>query len=191
MWRKPSDVQPSSQPYASPGSSSTRSEETAKASSFQTPAPSAVPFSSPAAQSSVAPISSNTSKISSGLKIHGDVSGSSDLYIDGDVQGKVRLSNACVTVGPNGRVNAEIEAREIVVDGSVQGNLKAGERARLGASCRVVGSVLSPRIGIEDGARLNGKIETVRSAQASNSSPAEISSESDELSTVASGLKSE
>jgi len=190
MWRKPSDVQPSSQPYTSPGSSSTRSEETPKTSSFQTLAPSATPFSSPV-QPASAPISSNISKISSGLKIHGDVSGSSDLYIDGDVQGKVRLSNACVTVGPNGRVNAEIEAREIVVDGSVQGNLKAGERARLGASCRVVGSVLSPRIGIEDGARLNGKIETVRFAKPANSSPAEISSESDELSTVASSLKSE
>jgi cytoskeletal protein CcmA (bactofilin family) len=191
MWRKPTEVQPSSQPYASPNPSSTRSEESPKSTSFQPQG-----YSTPAASlgsvpSSAAPNSSNISKISSGLKIQGDVSGSSDLYIDGDVTGKIRLSNARVTVGPNGRVQAEIEARDIVVDGSVQGNLKAGESARFGSSSRVVGSVLSPRIGIEDGARLRGKIETVRAPQASKSPLVESSSESEDLSPVATGIKSE
>ena len=191
MWRKPTEVQPSSQPYASPNPSSTRSEESPKAASFQPQG-----YSTPAASlgsvpSSAAPNSSNISKISSGLKIQGDVSGSSDLYIDGDVTGKIRLSNARVTVGPNGRVQAEIEARDIVVDGSVQGNLKAGESARFGSSSRVVGSVLSPRIGIEDGARLRGKIETVRAPQASKSPSVESSSDSEDLSPVVTGIKSE
>lgn len=191
MWRKPTEVQPSSQSIASPNPSPSRSEEMPKTSSFQpqsqqTPSASSLPVSP-----SSAPVSSNVSKISSGLKIQGDVSGSADLYIDGDVTGKIRLSNARVTIGPNGRVQAEIEARDIVVDGSVQGNLKAGESARFGSSSRVVGSVVSPRIGIDDGARLRGKIETIRAPQSSKSSPIETSSESEVLSPVASGVKSE
>ena len=75
------------------------------------------------------------------------------------MQGRIRLADSRVTVGPNGRVQADIEAREIVIDGSVQGNLKAGERTHLGSTSRVVGSVLTPRIGIDDGARLRGKVE--------------------------------
>jgi len=191
MWRKPTEVQPSSQPYASPVSSPARSEEAPKPSSFQPQSQSMPASSSPSAQSAAAPVSSNISKISSGLKIQGDVSGSADLYIDGDVTGKIRLSNARVTVGPNGRVQAEIEARDIVVDGSVQGNLKAGESARFGSSSRVVGSVVSPRIGIDDGARLRGKIETVRAPLPSKPSTVETPSESDDLSPVVSGVKSE
>jgi cytoskeletal protein CcmA (bactofilin family) len=59
-------------------------------------------------------------------------------------------------------VQADIEAREIVIEGVVNGNLKAGERAHFGSSSRVNGSVLTPRIGIDDGARLRGKVETVQ-----------------------------
>jgi len=103
-----------------------------------------------------------TTTIAAGLKISGEISGTSDLYIDGETQGKVRLPNARVTVGPNGRVQADIEAREIIIEGTVQGNLKAGERLHLGAASRVQGSVLTPRFAIEDGARLRGKVEMVR-----------------------------
>lgn len=191
MWRKPTEVQPSSQPYSSPNPASSRAEESPRQSSFQSPSPSSTPSSSFSAVSSPAPVPSNVSKISSGLKIQGDVSGSADLYIDGDVTGKIRLSNARVTVGPNGRVQAEIEARDIVIDGSVQGNLRAGESARFGSSSRVVGSVTSPRIGIDDGAKLRGKIETVRAPQSSKSSSLDTSSESEDLSPVSSGMKSE
>jgi cytoskeletal protein CcmA (bactofilin family) len=59
-------------------------------------------------------------------------------------------------------VQADIEAREIVIEGSVQGNLKAGERVQLGAQSKVQGSVLTPRFAIEDGARLRGKVEMLR-----------------------------
>ena len=100
------------------------------------------------------------SRINSGLKITGEVFGDSDLVIDGEVQGKVRLSSGRVTVGSSGRVTAEIEAREIVVEGTVQGNLKAADSVRLGPAGRVTGSVLTPRIAIDDGARLRGKVET-------------------------------
>jgi cytoskeletal protein CcmA (bactofilin family) len=110
----------------------------------------------------VAPVATGTSRINAGLKIQGEISGSSDLYIDGEMQGKIRLANAQVEIGPNGRIQADIEARGIVIEGSVQGNLKAGESVHLGPASRVQGSVLTPRIGIDDGARLRGKVEMTR-----------------------------
>ena len=155
MWRKSNEVKPSEQPHGG------RFEE-AKTPTLQPPA--VAPSSSAAAVGPAGTTaSSNLSKIGSGLKIQGDLSGDSDLYIDGDVRGKVQLTNGRVTVGPNGRVQAEIEARQIYVEGTVQGNLKASESAQLGASSRVVGNVLAPRIGVADGAQLSGKMETTKS----------------------------
>ena len=96
------------------------------------------------------------------MKIRGEVSGTSDLFIDGDVQGKIHITGARVTVGANGHVHADIEARDITIEGTVDGNLKAQESVRLGASSNVQGSILTPRIGIDDGARLRGKVEMTR-----------------------------
>lgn len=109
------------------------------------------------------------SRISAGLKIRGEITGSSDMYIDGDVQGKVRVGSGRLTIGASGRVQADIEAREIVVNGAVQGNLKAADRVHLGSSGSVEGSVVTPRIGIDDGARLRGKVETSSGSGASSS----------------------
>ena len=113
------------------------------------------------------------SRISAGLKIRGEITGSSDMYIDGDVQGKVRVGSGRLTIGASGRVQADIEAREIVVNGVVQGNLKAADRVHLGSSGSVEGSVVTPRIGIDDGARLRGKVETSTGSGASNSDVSE------------------
>jgi cytoskeletal protein CcmA (bactofilin family) len=166
MWRKSNEVKPSeeSQPATTP--TRAKSEEPVKAPALPTPQAASSP-AAPTPASASAPASSNLSKISSGLKIRGELSGDSDLYIDGDVEGKVRLTNGRVTVGPNGRVRAEIEARQICIEGAVEGNLKASENAQLGASSRVVGNVLSPRIGVADGAQLSGKVETAGSAKSS------------------------
>ncbi len=75
------------------------------------------------------------------------------------------MANGRVTVAASGRVNADIEAVEISVEGSVQGSLKASDRVRLGTSSRVQGSVMTPRIAIEDGARLRGKVEMIRAGE--------------------------
>jgi cytoskeletal protein CcmA (bactofilin family) len=112
------------------------------------------------------------STISAGLKIKGEITGTSDLTVDGETQGKIRLTNGRVTVGPKGRVN-DIDAREIVVLGTVQGNLKASESVRLGPSSHVEGSVLTPRISIDDGARLRGNVEMVRAGETATTDKAE------------------
>lgn len=103
--------------------------------------------------------------IGAGLKIQGEITGDSDLVVEGEAHGKIRMVNGRVTVAANGHVNADIEAVEISVEGSVQGGLKASDRVRLGASSRVQGSVMTPRIAIEDGARLRGKVEMIRAGE--------------------------
>jgi cytoskeletal protein CcmA (bactofilin family) len=178
MWSKTPEVKPSSQSYNPPVSTPAASHPVAAS-------------SAPAAESAITAAGRTASRITSGLKIQGEFSGTADLYIDGEVQGKLRLGNARVTVGPNGRVQADIEAREIVVDGTVQGNLKAGESAHFGASSRVVGTVITPRIGIDDGARLRGKVETVRANAAKESSKSASAHDSDDLQPLAVSMKNE
>lgn len=117
------------------------------------------PVSSPLSSTSA---NGGSSTISAGLRIKGEITGTSDLVIDGETQGKVRLTSGRITVGPKGKVNADIDAREIVINGTVQGNLKATESVRLGPNSHVEGSILTPRIGIDDGARLHGNVEMTR-----------------------------
>jgi cytoskeletal protein CcmA (bactofilin family) len=123
----------------------------------------AAPPVSASATATQAPAGSST--ISTGLRIHGEFTGSGDLYVDGEAQGSIRLGQSKVSVGPHGRVQADIEAREIVIEGTVQGNLKAGESIRLGAASHVQGSLSTPRVTIEDGALLRGKVETTRAGE--------------------------
>jgi cytoskeletal protein CcmA (bactofilin family) len=124
-----------------------------------TPAPVAA---APAYTAPATPISANASRIGPGLKIHGVISGDSDLIVEGETNGKIYLSNARVTVAKSGRVQADIEGLEINIEGTVQGNLKASDRIRLGAASNVQGSLVTPRFAIEDGARLRGKVEMSR-----------------------------
>jgi cytoskeletal protein CcmA (bactofilin family) len=137
-----------------------------------TPSPVAVaPVSMPTpnfSPSLAANSSGSDSRIGAGLKIRGEITGTSDMYIDGDVQGKVRVGSGRLTVGTGGKVQADIEAREIFVNGSVIGNLKATDRVQLGSTGTVQGSVVTPRIGIDDGARLRGNVETASASQASS-----------------------
>jgi cytoskeletal protein CcmA (bactofilin family) len=164
MWRKPAEGKPSPESYNQPVSSSAPAENSHPPQPSYASAPPA--SSRPSGESAPVALGNNASKITAGLKINGEISGSADLFIDGEVKGKLRLGNARVTVGPQGRVEADIEAREIVVEGTVNGNLKADERAHFGSSSRVNGSVMTPRIGIDDGARLRGKVETVQATPA-------------------------
>jgi cytoskeletal protein CcmA (bactofilin family) len=163
MWNKSAEAKPSSQASVAPVPVIPELEPNAQ----QTQPVSLPSVPSPQSANNASPTPNGMTTIASGLKISGEISGTSDLYIDGETQGKIRLVNARVTVGPNGRVQADIEAREIIIEGSVQGNLKAGERLHLGASSKVQGSVLTPRFAIEDGARLRGKVEMIRAGASS------------------------
>jgi cytoskeletal protein CcmA (bactofilin family) len=131
----------------------------------------------PVATSSVVSQAPSSSVIGAGLKIRGEISGNSDLHIEGEAQGQIRLTGGRVSVGPNGNVQADVDAREISIEGALQGNLKASESVRLGPSSKVQGSILAPRIGIEDGARLRGKVEMVRASDSRTASPVAATAE--------------
>jgi cytoskeletal protein CcmA (bactofilin family) len=186
MWNKSTEAKASSQAAVPVIPAPEASAQQTQPVSTPT-APPPVAYSAP--QISVQPNVMTT--IASGLKITGEISGNSDLYIDGETQGKIRLASARVTVGPNGRVQADIEAREIIIEGSVQGNLKAGERLHLGAQSKVQGSVLTPRIAIEDGARLRGKVEMVRMGASPAGSTAESATEPSKAKVMSASGKDE
>src|SRR6059036_2189595 len=98
--------------------------------------------------------------ISHGIKIKGEVTGSEDLYVDGVVEGKLTLTtNSCLTVGPNGSVKADLNAREIIVRVKVEGKITARDKVQLGSTGQVTGEVQTDRLTIEDGALLRGKVE--------------------------------
>lgn len=166
MWRK--------QPEAKPSPSNVPPRDSSYAPAGQTsPAPPAMPQSMPAAapQASYvqpqAPIPpSNSAVLTRGICIKGELTGKADLLIDGEVQGSIRLSESRLTVGQAGHVHADIEAREIVVRGRVEGDLRGHDRVALGDSCHVTGDLEAPRIAIEDGARFKGRVEMGPSADA-------------------------
>lgn len=123
------------------------------------------------------PVSSSAAAcISQGIRIKGEVSGKEDLFIDGSIEGKLDMSGASVTVGPNGKVKADIQAREIIVRGSVQGKLSGRDRVQLWNTGSVTGEVQTERLAIEDGAVFRGKVEAgkpqARVSEASNSAAA-------------------
>ena len=107
--------------------------------------------------------------IGKSLVIKGEVTGSESLYIDGRVEGSINLSGNRVTIGRNGIVNANIQAREIVVLGKVRGNLQASDRVDIRTEGSLTGDVVAQRISIEDGAFFKGGIDIRKPGQSADS----------------------
>jgi len=97
--------------------------------------------------------------LSQGIRIKGEIIGGEDLFIDGNVEGKITFQNSVLTVGPNATVKADITAREIVVRGKVNGKLEGGERVQIWNTGRVNGDIHADRVAIEEGAEVRGKME--------------------------------
>src|ERR1700674_3751962 len=110
----------------------------------------------PRLQSSLGP---DVTHIGTSIVIKGDVSGGGNVYLDGELEGSVELLDGALTVGSEGRIRANLQARSIVVQGRVDGNLYGLERAELKKSATVVGDIYTPRIAIEDGAFLGGNVQ--------------------------------
>jgi len=108
----------------------------------------------------------NVATIGKSVVVKGELSGSDDLYIDGEVEGSISLRGQSLTVGPNGRVRANIEARNVIVHGHVDGNLRASDRVDLRNSAALTGDISTARISIEDGAYFKGTIDIQKSEPA-------------------------
>ncbi len=96
------------------------------------------------------------------IAIKGEITGRENLFLDGEMDGAIRLTDARLTVGPTGRVRADAEAKEIEVHGEVVGALSAQERVRIGRTGRLQGDVVTHRIVVEEGAVIRGSVEIVR-----------------------------
>jgi cytoskeletal protein CcmA (bactofilin family) len=102
--------------------------------------------------------------IGKSVVIRGELTGSEDLYLDGDIEGTIDLRDHKLVIGPNGKIKATITARDLVVHGKVEGNVTGSERVELKKSCSLVGDISTQRIVIEDGAYFKGAIDIKENA---------------------------
>jgi cytoskeletal protein CcmA (bactofilin family) len=103
--------------------------------------------------------SSEIATIGKSVVVKGELSGSEDLVVDGEVEGSIALRGQSLTIGPNGRVRANVEARNVILHGRVDGDIHASDRVELRKSASLSGDITTARISIEDGAFFKGTID--------------------------------
>jgi cytoskeletal protein CcmA (bactofilin family) len=120
-------------------------------------APPVVPQSTPR----VEPVQQEKSNVNIGKSviIKGELSGSEDLTIEGQVEGNIELRQNVLTIGPNAKIKAQVVARAVVVEGQVQGNIATSEKIEIRDKGSVEGDLSSPRVAIADGAHFRGTID--------------------------------
>ena len=92
----------------------------------------------------------------------GELSGSEDLTIEGQVEGKIELRQNVLTIGPNARIKAQVDEKAIVIEGQVTGDITASERVDIRDHGSVDGDLVAPRVAIADGAHFRGSIDMQR-----------------------------
>jgi cytoskeletal protein CcmA (bactofilin family) len=95
------------------------------------------------------------------MRIKGEISTHEELLVDGEVEGSLE-SHSSLTVGPNGKVRANIKAREVVIFGQVRGNVEVSEKIAIREQGSLVGDIKTAGISIDDGAYFKGSIDIVR-----------------------------
>ena len=107
---------------------------------------------------------SGLAQIGKSVFIKGELSGSEDLFLDGEVEGSIDLQEHSLTIGPHGRMRANVKARDVVIHGKVDGNVEGTDRVELKRSSVLVGDISTQRIVIEDGAFFKGAIDIKKEA---------------------------
>ncbi len=120
------------------------------------------PMAEPMKSPMVNPSDSGRALLGRTMVVKGDLTGNEDLLIAGQFEGTVNVQGHSLTIGPEGKVKAEIQAARVVIYGSVHGNINVQERVEIYKSGQVVGDLIAPGISIEDGAYFKGKIEILR-----------------------------
>jgi cytoskeletal protein CcmA (bactofilin family) len=90
--------------------------------------------------------------------IKGELSGSEDFTLYGQMEGSIRLPDHTLTIGPHADIKAEVSARAVVISGAVTGNVRAAERVEIQATGSVTGDIAAPRLAVAEGAVLSGKV---------------------------------
>lgn len=114
--------------------------------------------------------------VTSSLVIKGEIRGREDLYIDGEVQGTIHLTDGRVTIGPHGKISADVDAREIIVRGTVKGTVRGRDRVEVGQTGEIRGDIATRRIAIEEGAQIHSKVEITRAEDSRSTHAPEKSS---------------
>ena len=110
-------------------------------------------------------VENTPARIGKSVVIRGEVKGSEDLIVDGHVEGTVSLSESRLTIGPNANVAADLTAKDVLIQGRVQGNVIASGRVELRAGCAVEGDIRALRLSVEDNAVFRGKVDLTQGAK--------------------------
>src|SRR6266478_2743693 len=149
MWKRDEAVRPASQPPAAP----------------QPPAPVAAAVSGPRPETSHQ-MEKDIVNIGKSVVIKGELNGSEDLTIEGHVEGTIQLKEHVLTIGPNGRIKAQVFAKAVIVLGEVTGNVTASDKVDIRDNGSVDGDIVSPRVAIAEGAHFRGSVDMQRKAGA-------------------------
>jgi cytoskeletal protein CcmA (bactofilin family) len=149
MWNKRKEEEYPPKPAPAPAPASSQAKENAPMSSNPTPSHSASESRGPA-------------NIGKAVMIKGQIFSREDLTIDGEIDGSVELHEHRLTVGPNGKLQAGVKAREVVVLGTIHGNVEASDKIDIRKDAKLVGDIKTARIVIEDGAYFKGSIDIAR-----------------------------
>ena len=101
-------------------------------------------------------------QIGKSVILKGELTGSEDLAIEGQIEGKIELRDHVLTIGPNGKIHAQIFAKSVVVLGEVHGNITASEKVDIRDNGSVDGDITAPRVAIAEGAQFRGKVDMQR-----------------------------
>jgi len=96
------------------------------------------------------------------MLMRGEISGEDDVLIEGQVEGTISVQENCLTVGPQGQVKAEVRARQVIIQGTVNGNVSTSEKIEIRKTGHVVGDLVTAAIAIEEGAYFKGSINILR-----------------------------
>jgi cytoskeletal protein CcmA (bactofilin family) len=162
MWKRDEAVKPTSQPTPA-----------------AVPVASNVQPSAPVAQQAEPRrIERDLVNIGKSVVIKGELSGSEDLTIEGHVEGKIELKDHLLTIGPNGRIKAQVFAKAVIVLGEVNGNVTASEKVDIRDGGSVDGDIVSPRVAIAEGAHFRGSVDMQRKGAPASASPSANASKS-------------
>ncbi len=118
-----------------------------------------------------------TVNIGKSVVIKGELSGSEDLTIEGQVDGKIELRQNVLTIGPNGKIKAQVFAKSVVILGEVTGNVTASEKVDIRDNGSVDGDITAPRVAIAEGAHFRGSIDMQRGGGAKPDAKGELKTE--------------
>jgi cytoskeletal protein CcmA (bactofilin family) len=123
---------------------------------------SSVPITATPRSETKANMETDSMTIGKSVVIKGELNGSEDLTIEGHVEGTIQLRDHALTIGPNGRIKAQVFAKSVIVLGEVTGNVTASDKVDIRDGGSVDGDIISPRVAIAEGAHFRGSVDMQR-----------------------------